>query len=148
MKGIRRKRRGHWEGAEKREGARRERIPGRAKRPSVPRQSGGSTENDDRPLFPPSGLNYYHPAPSIVYCGGELFYYRSVGRPRMLPGGGSRGGGRRDADRRDVRARKGRKNDDPYSWFRDLLILRRKTMGSRRCEKLEIICQKHSIFFK
>ena len=43
------------------------------------RADAGSTEND-YPLSSPSGLNYYHPGPSIVYCGGELFYYRSVGR--------------------------------------------------------------------
>lgn len=35
---------------------------GTSKAPKRIRQPGGSTENDDRPLFPPSGLNYYHPA--------------------------------------------------------------------------------------
>lgn len=37
-----------------------------------------------------TGLFFFHPVwitiipPSIVYCGGELFYYRSVGRTRIL----------------------------------------------------------------
>jgi len=40
-----------------------------------------------------SPLFFFHPVwitiipPSIVYCGGELFYYRSVGRTQMLTEG-------------------------------------------------------------
>jgi hypothetical protein len=60
-------------GDARREEGRRSKAPERTRRP------GGSTGNDDRPLFPPSGLNYYHPA---EHC---LLWWRiillSLGRP-------------------------------------------------------------------
>lgn len=86
-----------------------------------------------------TGLFFLHPVwitiipPSIVYCGGELFYYRSVGRSRMLSERGVAG------RRRELEGGAGgkgttQKNDHHavYSRFRDLLILRRKTTGLPR----------------
>lgn len=69
----------HW-------GTRRERDSGRAKRRSV-----YASRAEVRKTT--TGLFFLHPVwitvipPSIVYCGGELFYYRSVGRAQMLSEG-------------------------------------------------------------
>lgn len=52
---------------------------GPSKAPERIRQPGGSTENDDRPLFPPSGLNYYHPAEHCLLW--RRIILLSLGRP-------------------------------------------------------------------
>lgn len=52
---------------------------GVSKAPERTRQPGGSTENDDRPLFPPSGLNYYHPAEHCLLW--RRIILLSLGRP-------------------------------------------------------------------
>lgn len=58
---------------------RRRRRTGASKAPERTCQPGGSTENDDRPLFPPSGLNYYHPAEHCLLW--RRIILLSLGRP-------------------------------------------------------------------
>ena len=72
---------------------------GTSEAPERIRQPGGSTENDDRPLFPPSGLNYYHPA---EHC---LLWRRIILLSLGRPGSNALGGGLREGeeDRREVR---------------------------------------------
>lgn len=56
-----------------------DRRTGTSKAPERTCQPGGSTENDDRPLFPPSGLNYYHPAEHCLLW--RRIILLSLGRP-------------------------------------------------------------------
>lgn len=89
-RGRKRKTLGHKKGTRLRTSEAPERI----------RQPGGSTENDDRPLFPPSGLNYCHPA---EHC---LLWRRIILLSLGRPGSNALGGDPRegdDEDRREVR---------------------------------------------
>lgn len=63
----------------KKGGERRRRRTRASKAPEHTCQPGGSTENDDRPLFPPSGLNYYHPAEHCLLW--RRIILLSLGRP-------------------------------------------------------------------
>lgn len=106
------------------------RRTGASKAPERTCQPGGSTENDDRPLFPPSGLNYYHPAEHCLLW--RRIILLSLGRPdsntlgeglREGDGGGGEREGRRGAGGR------------VHGWlcgtrrFHDLLISQEKTTG-------------------
>lgn len=100
--------------------------PGTSEVPKHTRQPGGSTENDDRPLFPPSGLNYYHPA---EHC---LLWRRII----LLSLGRSSSNALREGLReRDEDRREGGVDGKPGTQrttvqrprFYNLLILRRKT---------------------
>jgi len=64
---------------EKHKGRRKRRRTRASKAPERTCQPGGSTENDDRPLFPPSGLNYYHPAEHCLLW--RRIILLSLGRP-------------------------------------------------------------------
>lgn len=94
------------------------------------RQPGGSTENDDRPLFPPSGLNYYHPAEHCLLW--RRIILLSLGRPGSNALGGDLREG--DEDRREVRTGNRVREERPMQRprFHDLSILRKKTTGPPR----------------
>lgn len=91
------------------------RRTGASKAPERTCQPGGSTENDDRPLFPPSGLNYYHPAEHCLLW--RRIILLSLGRPdsntlgeglREGDGGGGGGEGGKERCRREREYTRGR----------------------------------------
>lgn len=120
----RKKKRVAWTSSyEKRKRGRR---TGASKAPERTCQPGGSTENDDRPLFPPSGLNYYHPAEHCLLW--RRIILLSLGRPDSNTlGEGLREGGERE---RGVGGKEGTHAEGwlcSTRWFHDLLISREKT---------------------